>query len=223
VADAARIGRLAMSDERPAHLVGHSYGGAIALAVALRFPAHVASVTVFEPVPFGILIRSAPAAWCDVYAIASAIERGLATDNPEQSAQRFVDFWSGHGTWDVMPPGRRAAITRCMPTVAAHFASLSTCRGAFAGLDRMHAPLLHLASDGAPRVMPVLAALLHDALPDAPFETMRGMGHMGPVTHADVVAQRIARHLREQAMNVHARAASITHPAMATEEACEPA
>jgi pimeloyl-ACP methyl ester carboxylesterase len=87
----------------------------------------------------------------------------------------------------------------------------------------MHAPLLHLASDSAPRVMPVLAALLRDALPDAPFETLHGMGHMGPVSHAEVVAQRIARHLREQALRVRAPEATITHPATATDEVCEPA
>ena len=39
----------------PIHLVGHSYGGAVALDLAVRYPGRFASVTVFEPVLFALL------------------------------------------------------------------------------------------------------------------------------------------------------------------------
>ena len=45
---------LTLVDE-PVHLVGHSYGGFLALKLALARPDLVRSIAVFEPVAFGIL------------------------------------------------------------------------------------------------------------------------------------------------------------------------
>ena len=39
----------------PVHLVGHSYGGFLALLVALHRPRSVRSIAVYEPVSFGVL------------------------------------------------------------------------------------------------------------------------------------------------------------------------
>jgi pimeloyl-ACP methyl ester carboxylesterase len=64
--DAARIARLAESVPGGVHMVGHSYGGAIALRVALYHPESVTSVSVYEPVVFRLLFdyygRRRPAA-----------------------------------------------------------------------------------------------------------------------------------------------------------------
>src|SRR5688500_4532898 len=44
-----------LADEPPAHVVGHSYGGFLALQLALIHPDRVRSLAVYEPVAFGIL------------------------------------------------------------------------------------------------------------------------------------------------------------------------
>ena len=45
----------------PVHLVGHSYGGFIALQAALREPARVLSMALYDPVAFGVLDPEADA------------------------------------------------------------------------------------------------------------------------------------------------------------------
>ena len=40
---------------RPAHIVGHSYGGAVALQFASRHPRHLKSLTLIEPASFHLL------------------------------------------------------------------------------------------------------------------------------------------------------------------------
>src|SRR5262245_26635928 len=66
MADAGRIIRLAESVPGSIHLVGHSYGAAVALRVALHYRHKFASVTLYEPVVFRLLFdyfgRGRPAA-----------------------------------------------------------------------------------------------------------------------------------------------------------------
>ena len=46
--------------DRPFHIVGHSFGGCVALSLALRYPEQVRSVTVYEPVLFSLLFDRVP-------------------------------------------------------------------------------------------------------------------------------------------------------------------
>ncbi len=41
----------------PVHLFGHSYGGAVAMQMALRWPERVARLTLYEPTRFALLLR----------------------------------------------------------------------------------------------------------------------------------------------------------------------
>jgi pimeloyl-ACP methyl ester carboxylesterase len=153
-ADAARVAHLAEAVPGGVHLVGHSYGGAIALRVALYHPENVASVAIYEPVVFRLLFdyhgRRRPAS--EVIEIASDMRRRLESGNAAGAAARFVDYWGGGGAWRAL----RAPIRR-------------------------------------------IGELLRFALPNATFDTMTTMGHMGPITHPGAVAQRIARFVREHA------------------------
>jgi pimeloyl-ACP methyl ester carboxylesterase len=78
---------LALVGER-AHVVGHSYGGVIALALAGRFPERVRSLVTIEPPAFGLAL--------DDPAVAAAVARlapvhaAAPTLSPEEFLRRFV-------------------------------------------------------------------------------------------------------------------------------------
>src|SRR5215831_4592391 len=56
---------------RSVHLVGHSYGGTVALNAARRFPQRIASLTLIEPVAFQLLrIADEPDGWREIAALA---------------------------------------------------------------------------------------------------------------------------------------------------------
>ncbi|MBI5716205.1 MAG: alpha/beta hydrolase [Burkholderiales bacterium] len=198
----AEAGRV--SDGGGAHLVGHSYGGAVALKVACQHPQHVRSLVLYEPVVFRLLLDD-PASHAEtheVLAVAAEMQSRLERDDSDGAARHFVDYWSGSGSWQEMPEGARAAVALRMPIVMQHFGALLNERQQVAALQRfgqLAVPTLVLSGERTVATARRIASRLRTLLAGAVHETLPGLGHMGPVTHAELVAERIAVHLQAPA------------------------
>jgi pimeloyl-ACP methyl ester carboxylesterase len=180
-----------------AHLVGHSYGGAVALHVATRRPDLVHSVAVFEPVLFGLLAEPAQAhgsAAREAAGIADTLRAEVARGATDDAAERFVDYWSGAGAWRAMSPQSQRSMAARMPTVLRHFDALSGAPAAGA-LERLAMPLLCMSGSRSTAAALRIAELLCERLPRAVHRTLVGVGHMGPITHADWFNQYVASFL----------------------------
>ena len=107
----------------PFHLVGHSYGGAVALAAALAEPGRVASLVLFEPVLFSLLIAEDPTqpAAREIIAVRDDTNAALERGDPQASGARFVDYWMGPGTWAALPGPRRDGLAAAMGKVKAEW------------------------------------------------------------------------------------------------------
>jgi pimeloyl-ACP methyl ester carboxylesterase len=200
-ADTARIARLAATCDDPVHLVGHSYGGAIALRVARHRPRGIASVVVYEPVTMRLLFdynRKHRAA-TEVAEVASNINRALNGGDYERAAQGFVDYWAGAGQWARLAPERQIAMALRMPVIHAHFVALVGDGARLRDYAGISAPVLYLAGRDTRASTKWIAELMESVLHDVELEVLEGMGHLGPVTHAEPVAQRIADFVRQQA------------------------
>lgn len=202
-ADAVRVARLLSSDRR-AHLVGHSYGGALALEVALGWPERVKSVTVYEPVLFALLREYAPRAreTQEIGAFGRAIARDVRSGFAAQAAQRFVDYWFGEPAFASLGASRAEAVVHRMPAVAAHFPALWDDSPRLSELARSTVPLTLVTGARTRAPARRIAELVRYARRDAAGGTMTAMGHMGPLTHAATVAQRI-----DAAIAAHERSA----------------
>jgi pimeloyl-ACP methyl ester carboxylesterase len=75
--------------EPPAHLVGHSYGGVIALLAAARNPEAVRSLAVLEPPTFGVA-RGQPAV--EEYVERSSVQLASSRDDPEAYLRSFLEL-----------------------------------------------------------------------------------------------------------------------------------
>ena len=200
-ADAARIARIARRVAGGVHLVGHSYGGAVTLRVALDHPESVTSIAIYEPVVFRVLFdyhgRRRPAA--EVIEVAGDVRRRLRSGNAAGAAARFVDYWGGGGSaWQALSAGQQIGIIRRMSVIDAHFAALAIDPSRLSDYHFLRMPTLALYGSEMRAPIRRIGELLKFALPDATFETMPGMGHMGPMSHPNAVAQRIARFVRGQ-------------------------
>lgn len=187
-ADARQVGEL-LRREGPAHLVGHSYGGAVALKVAARWPERLLSLTVYEPVMMRWLFDDGEYSQsaCTVLNLACNLRYALRDGRSVKAARAFIDFWSGEGAWDVLSPARQQSILRTLPAVNAHFDALFGDDLDPAPLTAL--PLLYLTGDHTNTAAHDISRAAMKRLPGAHFRQCAHMAHMGPITHAESVAR----------------------------------
>jgi pimeloyl-ACP methyl ester carboxylesterase len=103
----------------------------------------------------------------------------------------------GPGSWDRMPPTRQGPVAASMVNVRGWAAALfaePTPLNAFAAL---HMPILYMVGAHSPASSRGVARLLARVLPQATILVLPDLGHMGPVTHPEVVNAAIAHFLSE--------------------------
>jgi pimeloyl-ACP methyl ester carboxylesterase len=179
------------------HLVGHSYGGAVALKAALANPGRIRSLVVFEPVLFSLLFAedaSQPAAR-EIAAVREETVAAVDRGDPSASGARFVDYWMGAGTWAGMPEPRRQAVATVMGSVSAEWDAAFGEPTPLVAFSALEVPVLYLTGSDSPASSLEVARLLTKALPRVTAVEIDGVGHMGPVTHPALVNTLIERHL----------------------------
>lgn len=190
----ALLGRL----DQPAHLVGHSYGGAVALNVARTRGALLRSLTVIEPVAFHLLRggdAADAAALREISEVTAMVVRALACGEYAQGYGRFVDYWAGSGTWDGIPAAKRHVLSAQLAKVALDFHATLHEPATIDEFRMLAVPTLVL--QGADTKLPTqrICRRLAAALPDACMGTIDGAGHMLPLTHRNEVNDLIVAHL----------------------------
>jgi pimeloyl-ACP methyl ester carboxylesterase len=191
--EAARIDALLARVHGPVHLVGHSYGGAVALALALQRPHAFRSVTVYEPVLFSLLLHYSPRSreLRTAQQVAERMRRHLTHSRFDLAAEGFVDFWSAPGTWASMGAARQQAVAVRMPAVVAHFDALFAVGLRVQDLLAAQLPVQLLSGKATRPVARRVVELLHFGLPNVQVHQVDDVGHMGPV----VAPQRINPHI----------------------------
>src|ERR1700729_2989576 len=101
--------------EGPLHLVGHSYGGAVAfkIATASRFAGRVRSLTLIEPV-LPTLLKESPAdrRLYDLFAqLADKVFADLWDGMNLEAVDRFTSYWNGSGPAEQLSSEARARLS----------------------------------------------------------------------------------------------------------------
>lgn len=184
--------------QNPVHLVGHSYGGAVALKAALSDTMQLQSLTLIEPVAFHLL-RTQHLEDADlldeVLGIAEAVTSAVASGDYHRGMHRFVDYWNGDGVWSQLTDDKRVGLAKHSSRVALDFWSTTTEEATLDAYSKLDVPTLILCGEYTPAPTGRITALLGKTIPSARHEIIAGAGHMSPFTHSDVVNAAIAEHL----------------------------
>jgi len=183
----------------PLHLVGHSYGGAIAFKAATmpRFAARLRSLTLIEPcLPSILLERAEDVPLYDDFAkISRWICAALSHGDAPFALENFVHFWSGPGAWDRVLPQTRARMLLQADKVASDFSAAFAETDVADAARRIDVPVLLFAGGNSPEVTQRITRRLADEIPRAIYQQLPSAGHMLAITHSADIVPQIVRHI----------------------------
>jgi pimeloyl-ACP methyl ester carboxylesterase len=192
-----RLSALFREIGEPFHLVGHSFGGAVALKVAHMMPHMVRSLVVIEPTAFHLL-ASEPGKrghLDDLMSVARTMRAACAEGDAGTAMSRFIDFWNGDGAWARTSLGLREKLAQTTGQVMDDFVAISAETATFADYAAIGCPVLTVTGRQSPMVTQRLTEHLASSLPAAKLAEIVDAGHMAPLTDPHVIDPMIARHI----------------------------
>lgn len=179
----------------PFHLVGHAYGGAVALRLACRHPGRIASLTLYEPAHFLAVfedgLHSSEARELRKLHT-TVVEQASTTFGRWRGAREFVNYGYGRNVWKSLTPSQKRRLARVAPKVAAEFNALMVADCCLQDLSALTMPVRIFCGTRTRRTAKRICEQLLERIPGALMHWLDGLKHMAPVTHGEFVSTIIA-------------------------------
>ncbi|MBL8895157.1 MAG: alpha/beta fold hydrolase [Rhizobiales bacterium] len=209
--EAYRIAKSAVGPGQRVHLVGHSYGGAVALKLAMAFPERIKSLTLIEPAVFHLLRDGGHLErqmYADIADVEVRLRKAHAAGDARPGVSGFVDFWCGGGSFARFHREKQESLVAMAETIIGNFTSVARENWPVTSCAMVKAPMLAIIGSQSPVLVQHLARMIAGAIDDAKVIQLSEAGHMLPLTHAGAVAQILTHHFqRAQAQMRFPRAA----------------
>ena len=167
----------------PIHLVAHSFGGVVAVAVALSGKVPLRAMTLFEPVLTGILEvtgrdKDAQAVdqFCDDYRLAIA-------NGESYACRRVIDFWGGEGQFDQMPEFIKEAMDPLTDYNARHWDLCQNTVYTKEAYQQCEVPTFLVCGDQSSPIVRAISQSLTDNLALAQMKIIEGASHFLVTSH----------------------------------------
>jgi pimeloyl-ACP methyl ester carboxylesterase len=182
-------------------LVGHSFGGVVALEAAARLPGRACAVVAWEP-PYGPLAD--PETRARFATVATATERaytvGGTAGGAAAAAATFLNGVSGDGAWQALPDRARAFLTAQGDSAYVDAALAGLDPG---GLSRIVAPVTILTGTASEPFYAPIARAVVERVPGALLVALDGLRHTGPITDPEPVAAAILDVIAAAGISTH--------------------
>jgi len=179
----------------PVHLVGHSFGGLVALVVALRHPHLLRSLTILEAPAPEILRHAGEEAHYATFRNMTAAYFAAFESGKTDAIERMIDFYGGEGTFAGWPQRVR---DYAVATTAVNLLDWQSAYG-FALkpslLGTIDLPTLVVSGAISQPAVRRANELLARFIPGAVFKAVPGAAHFMIATHIGETADLMARHL----------------------------
>lgn len=166
-----------VGDDEPVVVIGHSYGGHVAMAAAIRRPDLIPAIGAFET----------PMAWMSWWppdTSGGVAVRAAETGSPADAAEAFMRSIVGDDVWSRLPPSTKAARLAEGPALLADMADIRVPPPPYDPSDVTVPVVVGRGSESKGQHLRGTEALL-DLLPDAVLHVVDGAGHGAHASHPD--------------------------------------
>jgi pimeloyl-ACP methyl ester carboxylesterase len=170
---------------QPIHLVGHSFGGVIALAQALKGNLKLSEVSLFEPVAEWVLRKVHDEAMCmKVQQFLDGYRHDASVNTPYACGQ-VIDFWGGHGSFDSLPGFIKDSIEPLVANNIRHWDLCAAIESELIDLQQCTVPMRLIYGDKSNLVAHPICNHLNTHIPNSKKYIIRGASHFLVTSHID--------------------------------------
>ncbi|MDA1101375.1 MAG: alpha/beta hydrolase [Proteobacteria bacterium] len=183
------------------HLVGHSYGGAVALRAALRAAlrggAGIRSLCLIEPGGCPLLAAAGLQSEYDEYvAVMDAFLTALDRADPPAAWRGFLNYYRGHpDAWDSLDQDTQAKIIGKSQTQRQVYRAQMSNPTSLVELRALKVETMIITGDASTAPERGVCRVLKEYLPNAMLHIIPGAGHPMPTSHPTEVAAALSGHI----------------------------
>jgi len=179
----------------PVHLVGHSFGGLVSLAVALRRNVSLRSLTIIEAPAAEVLRQAGEERHYGAFRAMTDVYFDKFHAGESAAIETMIDFYGGAGTFAAWPPRVRQYAIDTTAVNILDWASAYNFPLTPAALARIEIPALVVRGGESHPAVRRANELLAWQMADADMVTIAGAAHFVISTHAREMAGVIAQHV----------------------------
>ncbi|WP_163930790.1 alpha/beta fold hydrolase [Paraferrimonas sp. SM1919] len=169
----------------PIQLVGHSYGGVVALALALKGTVTITQMTLFEPVCTWVFNAVDDQLMHNhVEHFVKEYKHAAANDKPDVCGD-VIDFWGGTNSYAPLPDFVKEIMNKGVNNNLRHWQICSNSQYCQNDLNRLMTPTQLVCGSGSNQVAKAIVKHLRQQLPISQLDIIEGASHFLVTSHAD--------------------------------------
>ena len=180
-------------------IVGHSFGGSVAMMAAKKYPKKVKKLILLEPNPFYLLEHHSDRdSYQEALNLRDIIKTNAAKETWEQAAEQFADYWNGPGTWKQMDDLRREKFAEALkPNFHEFDCVINETTSLEEWRDILPQNTHILFSEQTVNSIRKIVTIFEETMPNWIFHSYSEGTHMAPLTHPNIVNPIIHKILTE--------------------------
>lgn len=194
--DVAHLLSTLLQQNGPLHVVGHSFGGGVALRLAAAHPECLSTLTLIEPGAYQLLQEAGrDDLWLDFQMVMEDFRRAVAEGDSDAAWALFFDAYCSHvGPWRALPETTRQAIQKKTPVQLRVYGAQASNPTRLSNIRRLACPTLVIYGQKSQEPERVVCELIAANAPLGRIAEVPEAGHMAPLTHAQEVAGLLRAH-----------------------------